>query len=703
MRRSLVYSRRLGCGVASVAMVTSLLAPATAYAAPVGVAPPIPHVAADSAAVDVPESTEVEKVRAVRAIEVGEATDEWLVLSDKNFVFRVYDRISADKYPLTKAEAYRVYKIVVDTPDAPDATAFIRTGIHDFVDRDHIEYARRQEEARQAREARQKAAAFAEIPADAVMLDGNDQNFVYQVFRRSTGPKVKNGAATAWGGDAVAWKTFITTTIYTLHLEDQRDAIEKAKQESEEAARILAAKQAKKNAAGVLGILAPEGWLTLSDDNFIRQLLATAEMADPRRIEVRDAANAALRSTNPADWKAFIDTGLNAADQRDGAREKAAREEADRQKVREIKAKAEAALLRPRLVAAANAALAGTPDDVTKFLSETQYNVLNQSLMTTTPGVTGWYVHTGGGDAWITPGEQSTTTADAPLGEASWKVVIGLADTNCFSLESATHVGSYLRVQDYRVKLHASDGSDAFKRDATWCAKPGLSGSGVSLESKALPGRYLRHWGAQLWAGAKSGDTTGDLNPHLFEVDATWNVVDPDPIVTTQIMLRWRNDDALRAKIGNPKAAEVLDRGVRYRDFEQGRLYWTQGTQPRMLAGPIISTFEALGRYSVGGGATLAMDQSATPDGIGQYVHYNPEMKLSIYWSPSTGSHWVLGAIRDKWASLGWEKSALGYPKTDEYDIPGGRRSDFQNGYSISWNATTGEVLVFRRVVVPVN
>ncbi|SMD14955.1 AbfB domain-containing protein [Kibdelosporangium aridum] len=691
MRRTTVHSRRLARGLVTAALVTGLMAPVAAHAAPSDIppaaasrnseatanAPAIPPDAADPAATAVPESTEVEKVRAVRAIEVGEATDEWLMLSDKNFVFRVYDKISPDKYPLTKAEAYRVYKIVVDTPDAPDATAFIRAGIHDFVDRDHLDYARRQEEARQAREARQKAAAFAEIPADAAMLDGNDQNFVYQVWRRSTGPKVKEGAVNAWGGDAVAWKTFITTTIYTLHLEDQRDAIEKAKQESEEAARILAAKQAKKNAAAVLGIIAPEGWLTLSDDNFIRQLLTTPELADPRHVEVKNAADAALRSSNPADWKAFIDTGLKAADQRDAAREKAIREEADRQKVREIKAKAEAGRVRPRLVAAANAALAGTPADVTKFLSETQYAVLNQSLMTTTPGVKAWHVRTGGGDAGITPGTQSTTTADAPLGEASWKVVTGLADVNCFSFESAAHVGSYLRVQDYRVKLHASDGSEQYKKDATWCPKLGNSGSDVSLESKALPGRFLRHYGAQLWAGAKSGNTTGDLNPHVFEVDTTWKIVDPDPNVTTQIMLRWHNDDAWRAFVGNPKSAEVLDGAVRYREFaNNASAYWGKDTGVRSVSGP------ALVKYRASGGPKWRLpliDTTRTPDGKGTYTHF--VNGLSIYWTEATGARLIYGAIRDRWQAMDWERSYLGYPTTDEEQVGNLRRSTFQGGY----------------------
>ncbi|ONI90571.1 hypothetical protein ALI144C_02490 [Actinosynnema sp. ALI-1.44] len=52
--------------------------------------------------------------------------------------------------------------------------------------------------------------------------------------------------------------------------------------------------------------------------------------------------------------------------------------------------------------------------------------------------------------------------------------------------------------QDYRVRLHASNGSEVFNNDATWCAKPGLAGTGVSLESKNVPGRYLRHTNAEL-------------------------------------------------------------------------------------------------------------------------------------------------------------------------------------------------------------
>ncbi|SFB48415.1 LGFP repeat-containing protein [Amycolatopsis marina] len=701
-----VYKRRLVRGVTVMAVLACLAAPVVAHAeTPEGSLPPssatglgeratvgapvVPQEVPDPATTSVPESTEVEKVRAVRAIEVGEATDEWLMLSDKNFVFKVYDRINPDKYPLTRAEAYRVYRIAVDAPDAPDATAFIRTGVHEFVDRDHIEYARRVEEARLAREARQKAAAFAEIPADAAMLDGNDQNFVYQVWRRSTGPKVREGAATAWGGDATAWRTFITTTIFDLHLQDQADAIEKAREESEEKARELAAKQAKKNAAAVLAIVAPEGWLVLSDDDFIRQLLATPQLADPRHAEVAEAADAALRSTDPVDWATFIGTGIYAADDRDAAREKAAREEADRQKVREIKAKAEAGRVRPRLVAAANAALAAGPAAVTKFLSETQYSVLEQALMTTTPSVKGWHVRSGGGDAWITTGTQGTA-GEAPLGEATWKVVSGLADANCYSFESATRVGSYLRQQDYRVKLHASDGSDQFKLDATWCPRAGLSGSDVSLESKALPGRFLRHYGAALYAANDSGKFTWDGNAHLYKTDASWKVVGPDPVVTTKIMLRWYNDDKWRAFVGDPKATEVVDGAVRYRDFANSRAYWSEATGVHNVWGPILTKYR-----SVGGHKWLlpVNDSTGTPNSPGAFNHF--ERGASIYWSEATGAHLVYGAIRTKWESLGWERSYLGFPTADEHAVGNLRRSTFQHG-NIDHDPATGRTWDYR-------
>ena len=57
------------------------------------------------------------------------------------------------------------------------------------------------------------------------------------------------------------------------------------------------------------------------------------------------------------------------------------------------------------------------------------------------------------------------------------------------------------------------------------------------------------------------------------------------------------------------------------------------------------------------------------------------------------------GAIRDKWAAIGWEKSFLGYPVSDEEDMPGGRVSRFQGG-RIEWNRATGAVTVVNTAIL---
>jgi uncharacterized protein with LGFP repeats len=84
-------------------------------------------------------------------------------------------------------------------------------------------------------------------------------------------------------------------------------------------------------------------------------------------------------------------------------------------------------------------------------------------------------------------------------------------------------------------------------------------------------------------------------------------------------------------------------------------------------------------------------DEMATPDGVGRFNHFSRDG--SIYWSPSTGAWSVHGAIQNQWASLGWERSALGYPTSDEYAITGGRRNNFVSG-TITWKATTKATIV---------
>jgi uncharacterized protein with LGFP repeats len=73
---------------------------------------------------------------------------------------------------------------------------------------------------------------------------------------------------------------------------------------------------------------------------------------------------------------------------------------------------------------------------------------------------------------------------------------------------------------------------------------------------------------------------------------------------------------------------------------------------------------------------------------VGRFNHFSNDG--SIYWTPSTGAWSVHGAIRAKWAALGWEGSCLGYPVSDEFGIGGGRQSNFQRGV-ITFSFTSGQ------------
>ena len=79
-------------------------------------------------------------------------------------------------------------------------------------------------------------------------------------------------------------------------------------------------------------------------------------------------------------------------------------------------------------------------------------------------------------------------------------------------------------------------------------------------------------------------------------------------------------------------------------------------------------------------------DEMITPDKHGRYVHFQGG---SIYWTPETGAHEVHGAIRDKWANLAWERGALRYPVSDEFQDGIYRRSNFQHGF-IRWTKEHG-------------
>ena len=119
----------------------------------------------------------------------------------------------------------------------------------------------------------------------------------------------------------------------------------------------------------------------------------------------------------------------------------------------------------------------------------------------------------------------------------------------------------------------------------------------------------------------------------------------------------------------------AVEDGVR-QDFRNGVAYWSPDTGAHALVGAINARYQHLGGPAGWLGFPVTGER-ATPDGVGRYVHFE---NGSIYWTPETGAQEIPGPIFEEWGSLGWEGSDLGYPVAPPADANGGQVQQFQNG-----------------------
>lgn len=144
------------------------------------------------------------------------------------------------------------------------------------------------------------------------------------------------------------------------------------------------------------------------------------------------------------------------------------------------------------------------------------------------------------------------------------------------------------------------------------------------------------------------------------------------------------------SKIGMP----VLLRSGYSQQFQNATAYGAPADTPKEVHGAIRDRYVQFGGPDGWLGFPLT-NETGTPDGKGRYNHFEHG---SIYWHPTTGAFAITGAIRDKWAALGYETSSLGYPTTDEMAFVDGRVSLFQRG-AIYWWPDTGAIALNEVIV----
>jgi hypothetical protein len=148
------------------------------------------------------------------------------------------------------------------------------------------------------------------------------------------------------------------------------------------------------------------------------------------------------------------------------------------------------------------------------------------SLQSAAPGnSTGYLKHNDTDDGVVLAPVTASSSGTDKQG-ATFVRAAGLANPSCVSFESIDRPGSYLRHQNFQLRLQPSDGSPLFSQDATFCPAPGNSGQGTSFQSVNFPGRYLRTFDNILYIASNGGADPWDTTTG-WAAETSWVVAPP--------------------------------------------------------------------------------------------------------------------------------------------------------------------------------
>lgn len=147
------------------------------------------------------------------------------------------------------------------------------------------------------------------------------------------------------------------------------------------------------------------------------------------------------------------------------------------------------------------------------------------------------------------------------------------------------------------------------------------------------------------------------------------------------------NGNAVR--LGNatkPLRCSLLQGGC-YRDYQKGSIYWSPASGAHIVLGAIAARW-AISKWERGLLGYPISDENCTLISRGCVQQYQGG---KIYWQSSVGAHSVHGGIGSKWSQMGYERSPLGFPVGEE-SCAGAPVSCIQSflGGTIAWKAGVG-------------
>lgn len=219
----------------------------------------------------------------------------------------------------------------------------------------------------------------------------------------------------------------------------------------------------------------------------------------------------------------------------------------------------------------------------------------------------------------------------------------------------------------------------------------------------AILARYDALGGAQSYLGAPlTSETPTPVRTGAYNVfqagSIYWSPTTGAWDLHGLILANWAALGFENSVLGFPTSGEnALAGDARFQSFERGLSYYSPASGAHEVHGAILAEYAALG-YERSRLGLPVTNETPTPDGLGRYELFEHG---SIYWTPITGAHEVLGSILAKWASIGYERSVLSYPTSDPVAVAGGgRESTFLLG-TITSTPSTGALVT--RFIAPVS
>ena len=260
------------------------------------------------------------------------------------------------------------------------------------------------------------------------------------------------------------------------------------------------------------------------------------------------------------------------------------------------------------------------------------------------------------------------------------------------------------------VDLGAPTAAIAFNPEAGAYLQPHVGGvimyrdsAGVAFEMHGSIHQCYKDYDRKSELGYPTSDE-GNASPRVggrkntFSKGAIyWSATTGAAPVTDRIYLSYEDIEGIDI-IGFPTAPATTVGGGTQQQFQHGRMYHQTGTPAaHEVHGGILAKYLQLGGTTAWG-FPVSDETDVKKDGatIGRASEFE---RCTIYWSQRTGAFEVHGDIRTRYRDMGGPGGELGFPTSDELDIPeeagAGRFNTFERG-SLCWYGSLSSTIVAR-------